>query len=211
MNKRGYLCLLAVSFLLLGGCSSSEPQFVIASETESESTEQTTEVLPVVADEETEKTKKDVTKEEDNKTILIYICGEVKKPGVYELPKGSRICDAVEIAGGMTKLASPNFWNLAEFLSDGQMLFFPTKEEADAQKKAIEDLKVSSGQDAKVRINSAEQSELETIPGVGPSRAKAILTYRREHGNFKSAEELMNISGIGEALFDRMRDYIVID
>ena len=139
--------------------------------------------------------------------LLIYICGEVKSPGVYELAAGSRICDAVEAAGGMTDAADREYWNLAEPLSDGQMLCFPTEEEAKSRKEAAADGRTADG---RVNLNTAGLEELMTIPGVGKTRGEAILAYRREHGAFEEPQDITKVSGIGEATYEKMKDCIAV-
>lgn len=146
-------------------------------------------------------------------TIVVYVCGEVINPGVYELAAGMRICDAVEAAGGLTKKASRDYWNLAEELTDGQMLCFPTAQEAkERMESAGETQTADSGTsaDGKVNINTADITVLQTIPGIGQTRAEAILAYRKENGSFQSIEDIMKVSGIKNGLFEKMKDYITV-
>lgn len=156
-------------------------------------------------------------------TIAVYVCGEVKNPGVYELTDGMRICDAIEAAGGFTKQAGREYWNLAEVLTDGQMLCVPT--EAEAKKREAELSEVpqttsdtggqkgtSSGGDAEalVNINTADAILLTSIPGIGQVRAEAVIAYRQENGRFQSIEDIKKVSGIGDALFAKMKDHITV-
>lgn len=146
-------------------------------------------------------------------TIVVYVCGEVINPGVYELAAGMRIYDAVEAAGGLTKKASRDYWNLAEELTDGQMLCFPTAQEAkERMESAGETQTADSGTsaDGKVNINTADITVLQTIPGIGQTRAEAILAYRKENGSFQSIEDIMKVSGIKNGLFEKMKDYITV-
>ncbi|MCM1105596.1 MAG: helix-hairpin-helix domain-containing protein [Blautia sp.] len=151
-------------------------------------------------------------RQEAEAVLLVYVCGQVQAPGVYELPAGSRICDALKAAGGLTDLASPDYWNLAEPLEDGAMISFPTREEAE-EKRAAEEVQAVSSEagDGRVNINTADLARLMRIPGIGQARGEAILAYRSEHGAFAKEEDILQVSGIGSAVFEGMRDYITVD
>ncbi|MCI7322116.1 MAG: helix-hairpin-helix domain-containing protein [Lachnospiraceae bacterium] len=153
--------------------------------------------------------------------IAVYVCGEVKNPGVYELTAGMRICDAIEAAGGFTKNAGREYWNLAAPLTDGQMLSVPTREEAQKRAAAAEQTgaapqeQQSSGStagesDVLVNINTADAALLTSVPGIGRVRAEAVIAYRREHGSFLRTEDIKKVSGIGDALFAKMKDHITV-
>ena len=171
-------------------------------------------------------------KSSSGRVIAVYVCGEVKVPGVYELTEGMRICDAIEAAGGFTKKAGREYWNLAQPLTDGQMLCVPTEEEAKKREAAAEGQQSSSAavgqqnssaaggqwasdsdaQDTKalVNINTADATLLTSVPGIGQVRAEAVIAYRREHGDFQRTEDIKKVSGIGDALFEKMKDYITV-
>lgn len=187
--------LLAVS-AALGGCGGEVSGSLALAPVESEKTQ-------------TDELSQPATDTAECGALLIYICGEVERPGVYELPAGSRICDAVDAAGGMTDEADREYWNLAEPLSDGQMISFPTVEEAKSRRESAG---ASSGitVDGRVNINTAGLEELMTIPGVGKTRGEAILAYRSEHGVFEEPGDITKVSGIGEATFERMKDCIAV-
>ena len=122
-----------------------------------------------------------------------------------------RVCDAVEAAGGLTKAASREYWNLAEKLSDGQMIYFPTEEEARERKASAEAAGATVEEsDGRIDINTADAMQLVTIPGIGETRAAAILAYREKNGPFAKVEDIMQVSGIKSALFEKMKDYITI-
>lgn len=142
--------------------------------------------------------------------LFIYVCGQVRRPGVYELPEGSRICDALEAAGGLTELASPDYWNLARLLADGEMLFFPTEEEAQ-ERQAPGQEPSGAAADGRVNINTADADRLMALPGIGEARAAAIIAYRGRHGAFSCGEDIMQVSGIGNALFESIKDFITVD
>ena len=153
------------------------------------------------------------------KTLLyVYICGAVNVPGVYTLPEGSRICDLFEAANGLTQEAATDFWNQARVLVDGEMIYVPTTEELD--EKQISGLDGSSNltnttnandTNGKIDLNTASLEQLMEIPGIGESKAKAIINYREENGGFSSIEEVMNIEGIKEGVFSKMKEYIVVN
>ena len=148
--------------------------------------------------------------------IKIHIAGEVKNTGILELEEGARISDAIEKAGGTTEMANLDKVNLAYCLEDGQKLYIPNKNQKDIEyitiengENIIEETKTSST-GKKINLNKADEDNLQEIPGVGPSMAKKIILYRNENGNFKSIEELKNVSGIGDKKFDSMKEYICV-
>lgn len=156
----------------------------------------------------------------DSKQIVVYISGEVSTPSVVTINSDKRLKDAIDMAGGLTKNADTERINLALKLEDSQHYIIPTKGDNtsinqdtqnsnDSSNTATnEDLNGNSNK--KININSADQSELDKIPGVGESTAKKILEYRKENGNFKSIEDIKNVSGIGDKKFESMKDYISI-
>lgn len=134
----------------------------------------------------------------------VYVCGAVAAPGVYELPEGSRVCDAIEKAGGFTEDAAVSV-NLAEKVSDGQMIQIVTGEEATQIQSEPESA------DGRVNLNTATAEQLMTLTGIGQAKADSIITYRTEHGSFQSIEDIMNISGIKEGVFVKIKDSITVD
>lgn len=186
---------MILTCLYLTGCGREEVPYLDTTQTQ----EQTVET------EQKETLKSD-------QTVQVYVCGEVAAPGVYQLKDGMRICDAVEAAGGLTKAASREYWNLAERLADGQMIYFPTEEEARERKASAEaaGASVQEESDGRIDINTADAAQLVTIPGIGETRAAAILAYREKNGPFAKVEDIMQVSGIKSALFEKMKDYITI-
>jgi len=151
----------------------------------------------------------------ENNTIIIHIDGEVMNPGIISLPTEARISDAIDAAGGTTELADISKINLAYKLSDGQKLKIPSiydvEEVIYIQNNAGNEVVLSENtKNAIININSASQSELENLPGIGPSTASKIIDYRSKNGNFKKIEDIMNVSGIGESKFNSIKDYICI-
>lgn len=144
--------------------------------------------------------------------IYVYVCGQVQNPGVYILPEGSRIFDAFALAGGLTAEAAIDYWNQARVLKDGEMLYVPTAEEVvNSNFETQNILQTQTSDKSKVNINTASKEELMTIPGIGETRAQAILNYRQEHGPFTTIEDLKNVEGIKDGVFSKMKDYIVVN
>lgn len=157
--------------------------------------------------------------------IIVHIAGAVKKSGIVKLQEGSRIEDAIELAGGLSDNADITDINLAYVLEDGTKIRIPSKNDKDEQKEQyiIEDsgLEIegdevssnnSSNNDSKnmVNINKAEQSDLESLPGIGPSLATRIIEYRKENGTFNDIEDIKNVSGIGDSKFSNIKSYIKV-
>lgn len=134
--------------------------------------------------------------------IVVHVCGAVKNPGVYDLPSCSRICDAVSVAGGFKKNAAETEINLAKPIEDGEQIYIPSKKELQE--------KTGSSEISKLNINSCTMDELTTLPGIGKSKAESIIQYREEHGYFKSVEEIKNIQGIKDGVYNKIIDYIVV-
>lgn len=148
----------------------------------------------------------------DCPTVYIHICGAVRKPGVYTFKGEPHIIDVVKQAGGFTKKADQTSVNLAERAADGTQLVISakgeqkeTKEEPDSQSEIT-----GSGLSGKVNINTASEQELMTLSGIGESKASAIVSYRETNGAFHQIEEIMNISGIKEGVFSKIKDYITV-
>lgn len=139
-------------------------------------------------------------------TIVVFVCGAVQNPGVVELPEGSRAADALEAAGGLLADAQSDYVNLAVKLEDAQKLYFPTVEEAGLLIQ--EERNAASGL---VNINTADKERLCTLPGIGETRAEAIIAYREKNGDFRSGEEIMQVSGIKQSAYDKLRDYITVE
>lgn len=143
----------------------------------------------------------------------VYVCGAVKMPGVYILAPGARIYEAIEQAGGLTENAGIVAVNQAQEVYDGLMIYIPTKEEAAAYPVASMQETDSQGEDEtddRVNLNTASETELMTLSGIGQTRAEAILAYRKVHGSFSSVEEIMNVDGIKEGLYNRIKDNIKV-
>jgi competence protein ComEA len=130
--------------------------------------------------------------------LIVYVSGAVATPGVYTLPEGSRVAEAIEAAGGFVGGAEQDKVNLAQQLEDGEQINVPG---------LVDTSHVNAG---RVDINTATVTELETLPGIGPTAAQAIVDYRLENGPFQAIEDIQNVPGIGPATYDGIRDYITI-
>ena len=149
------------------------------------------------------------------KDIKVYVCGAVQRPDVYEISADSRIVDAVSAAGGFAIDAYPEAMNLAETVSDGSRIYVPTKEEVDALAVVYSDTGSGSGgttsdSTGRVNINTATLAELTTLPGIGDTRARAIIDYREQNGAFGNIEDIMQVTGIKEKSFSKIKDSICV-
>ncbi len=154
--------------------------------------------------------------------IVVYVCGAVVSPGVYELPEGSRIDDAVKAASGFSDEADRSYVNLAARVSDGMKLQIPTAEETKEQGVSSKALSfdenmaggdmsfASDGASGLININTASKEELKSLPGIGDSIAGKIIKYREENGSFKKKDDIMKVSGIKDKLFSKIKDHITV-
>lgn len=217
MKKRiqGVLLILCLgASVCCIGCSSSKMTSVElkkASENESQGEVKNKESVG------SQKKKEIVTSGEavSNQTIVVYVCGAVNCPGVYTLGGSARMADAVAAAGGMTPEADANVLNLAQFLTDGQMIRIPLQGEvsvlAAQEEQGMGETQSGQHSDGKVNINTADSAQLMTIPGVGQAKADAIIRYREEQGTFQKTEDVMQVEGIKEGSFSKMKDYICVE
>lgn len=137
---------------------------------------------------------------------MIDVKGQVVKPGVYELPAGSRVQDAIEAAGGFTSEADSRSINLALIVIDESSLYVPATGEE--QVVALSPQTSSVSGESVININQATETELMELPGIGPSKAAAIVAYRDEVGRFQSTEELTEVTGIGDKTFEQLKELI---
>lgn len=160
--------------------------------------------------------------------LYIHVCGEVAAPGVYELPAGSRMYEAVEKAGGMTSEAAQESVNLAQAIEDGQQLRIPSREEIRKYQETGKDVsgllgaggaagngsesasQKSESSAALINLNTASKEELMTLNGIGAARAEAILSYREQKGGFRTIEDIMKVPGIKNAAFQKIKDKITV-
>lgn len=228
------LILCGTLFLTgLTGCKSREAQFLIEglqeakAEVDAESSEEKTsgQKSKVEADE-----KKSDSEEMQPEMIYVDVCGAVANPGVFQLAAGSRVFQAIEAAGGYLPEAVLTCVNRAGVLTDGQQLYILTQEEmerqgldpaemagaSDGQMNGSAGTGQNTGmtaqvqQDNRININTADEAQLTTLTGIGATRAQAIIAYREENGPFAAIEDIMNVQGIKEGTFAKIKDEIVV-
>jgi competence protein ComEA len=134
--------------------------------------------------------------------IYVHILGEIRHPGLYTLHDGDRGVDIVAAAGGFTKKADPAALNLARFLSDGEQIVVPAVGEAPPPS--------ATGADGKVNLNTADAAALETLPRIGPAMAQRIIQWREQNGRFSAVEDLLDVTGIGDATFSGLKDLVTV-
>lgn len=140
---------------------------------------------------------------EPDKLCYVYVCGAVSNPGVYMLKEGARIFEVIKLAGGILEDADITSVNQAETITDGQMIYICTKEEA-AFHTEIEET------NGRIDLNKADKNMLMTLPGIGSSKADAIISYREKNGFFSDINELKNISGIKDGVFEQIKEFIKV-
>ncbi len=146
-------------------------------------------------------------------TCFVHICGAVQEPGVYGLPEGSRIYQAVEMAGGFLPEADEDHLNLAAMVADGMQITIYTKEEVASNLPVSQgsgDMEDSQAYPSKIDINTAGKEALMTLKGIGESRAEAIIAYRTEHGPFQRIEDIMQVPGIKDGAFQKIKEDITV-
>lgn len=146
----------------------------------------------------------------------VYICGAVKHPGVYRFTQAARVCDVVEAAGGFTKNAATASVNQARYITDGEQIDILSKKQWRKSQKQIQEGSPSENNNStvqdsgKVNLNTATETELMTLSGVGQSKAKAIIDYRTQNGSFGSVEDIMQVPGIKEGVYHQIKDSITV-
>ncbi len=137
-------------------------------------------------------------RESPTEMVSVYVCGAVRNPGVVELPADSRVEAALEAAGGFDG-------NLAAKVTDGEMLYFPTRQEADVRQQERE-----AAQAGLININTADAAALCTLPGIGEARARDIISCRESEGPFESCEDIMKVPGIKDSVYEKIKDKITV-
>lgn len=203
------IVICAVLGLALGGFFLLKP----TSQTSVKETNLQAEVSAVSKDSSSEKEVKKEEKEEspEQDLITVDVKGAVKSPGIYDLPVGSRVHDAVQKAGGLTDEADSKSLNLAQKISDEALVYVPTKGEEAASQQATSGTSPSTSKDKKVNLNKASLEELKQVKGLGGKRAQDIIDHREANGKFKSVDELKKVSGIGAKTIEKLKDYVTVD
>ena len=199
--------------LLVGGFFLLKP----APQTPVKETNLQAEVAAVSKDTSTDKeVNKEVKKEEKDEPleqdlITVDVKGAGKSPGIYDLPVGSRVNDAVQKAGGLTEQAESKALNLAQKVSDEALVYVPTRGEEAASQQTGSGVPSSTSKDKKVNLNKASLEELKQVKGLGGKRAQDIIDHRESNGKFKSVDELKKVSGIGAKTIEKLKDYVTVD
>ena len=165
------------------------------------------EIAPSTSDEEI---AVEVSESTTTTEILVDIKGAIQQPGVYHLPSDARLHELILAAGGFTKEAEERQLNLAEKLSDQQMIYVPSKDEVDFSVELPQLNQEGNAETGLINLNTATLLQLQELPGIGPAKAQAIITYREENGLFKTVEDLLNISGFGEKTLEKLRAMITL-
>ena len=187
--------LIAGALMLCTGCA-SQSQIYLSTE-RAESTEDILEVQ--------------LETESEEKLLYVYVCGAVRNPGVFSFQDGARVWEAIEAAGGFSENARQDYWNQAMILSDGQMIYVPRVDDEIESFSSETGVPSEENSDGRININTASKEMLMELPGIGESKAESILSFREENGNFGSVEDIMNVPGIKEALYNKIKDYIRVN
>ena len=149
---------------------------------------------------------------EESKEIVVHMAGAIKTEGVILLQEGARVNDAIEKAGGVTEEADMTQVNLATIVEDGMKIYIPKGEEKEnmEEETTLKEETQETKTTTKININRANQTELETLPGIGTATATKIINYREENGKFKTIENIKDVSGIGEAKYNSIKDLITV-
>lgn len=211
--------LAAVMFAAVSGCARGAAGNAgeLVEVTEDKSDEVTEEESGGKTDDETEEEQSfsgEGMMPEEAETIYVHVCGEVVSPGVYGLPAGSRIYEAVAAAGGLLESAAGERLNQAAQARDGQQIYVPSVEEAVQGFQGVpsgQDIAADgTADDGRISLNTASKEQLMTLSGIGEAKAASIISYREEHGGFQKIEELMEVEGIKEGVFNKVKDQIKI-
>ena len=197
------IVICAILGLVLGGFFLLKP----VAQTPAKETKVQTEVTTVPKDVKEDGNQKEEVVEQD--LITVDVKGAVKSPGIYDLPVGSRINDAVQKAGGLTDNADSKSINLAQKISDEALVYVPTKEEATSQE--TQSSASNTKENKKVNLNKASLEELKQVKGLGAKRAQDIIDHRDSNGKFKSVDELKKVSGIGTKTIEKLKEYVTVD
>jgi competence protein ComEA len=216
------LILIADAFIFAGltGCGNRTTEFLseeISEEASEEESEEGKEASDLLAG-EAEPTVQEALPEETE--IYVDVCGAVVNPGVYCLEGDSRVFQAIDAAGGYLPQAAQGVINRARTLEDGQMIYVPTQEEVEngsVPAVAVEETgestsgDVGAAADSRINLNTADETTLTSLNGIGEAKARAIIAYREANGPFGAIEDIMNVEGIKEGTFSKIKDEITVE
>ncbi|MBD8003636.1 helix-hairpin-helix domain-containing protein [Bacillus norwichensis] len=197
--------------LLIGGVVAALAVFLFISKPKEELQAENDDGLQAMMGENTEKSFEMEEQEGTFGPLFVDVKGAVSSPGLYEAKEGDRILDAIEQAGGLIKTADAKQVNFAQKIHDEMVIYVPEKGEVVDEVLPVMSDHSSSQTEGKININRADLSELQTLSGVGPAKAQAIIDYREEQGPFKRVEDIQNVSGIGEKTFEKLQESITVN
>ncbi|MFJ5758087.1 helix-hairpin-helix domain-containing protein [Neobacillus sp. NPDC093182] len=169
-------------------------------------------IVPAEVNKEEEAAEPPQNQKQEPESFIVDVKGQVKMPGVYSSSQDERVIDVVQRAGGVTENADESKVNFAEHVQDAMVIYIPAKGEEGSIPQGLTSNPSETGgtKQGKINLNKADENELQNLPGIGPSKAAAIMEYRETNGPFKSVEDLKNISGIGDKTFDKLKDLITV-
>ena len=198
--------ILTFTLISLGGCIKKDNNIIPVEDITSDNVlDNPIEDLPM--DEETDNKEEKLPSADEY--IYVHVCGAVNNPGVYKFKMPVRVYEAIESAGGITSEGLDEVINQAREIADGEQIYIPTLEEKELY-EAGNNAQITSLNDGRININTASKEELMTLPGVGESKANGIVEYRSSNGKFNALEELMNVEGIKDGVFNKIKDKITI-
>ncbi len=217
-----------MSLVLLSGCSGIRTgqgeELKELTDTESGEVQEDEVIAGETKEEELEEHLQDeIQSTDDSQEVYVHVCGQVACPGVYLLPAGSRLYEAIEAAGGLSENAAGELLNQAAQIEDGQQIYVPSQEEAtqlqagqsvsnmgEAGRNVSAPGMSGPSEDGKIDLNRATREQLMTLSGIGEAKADSIIAYREVHGGFRKIEELMEVDGIKEGVFNKVKDQIKV-
>lgn len=218
LNKIAYMFFIWAVITLCGCGETGDTRMYLEAKTQDSQNVRQSEAQSEFEKDSEIDTSSHESKSEEEKTCFVYVCGAVKHPGVFELPLGSRVYEALARAGGLRKDAYEKDINQAEQIEDGQMIEVLTRKEymeSQEQKRTDEkemdpDQKLDQRPDGRIDLNTATKEQLMTLSGIGEAKAANIIAYRESCGGFSTPDEIMNVSGIGEGVYARIQDKITV-
>ena len=200
-NKNFIKVLLAALVLVVAG--------IVYSCSVGKKSEKQSEMVQIAEEEVSEAETESETTQEPLQ-ICVHVCGCVNVPGVYYLDAGSRVHEAVEMAGGMTADADSQYVNLAQEAEDGSQIYIPSRKEVEEGSVPAAESVSQEEADSRININTATVDELKTLPGIGDIKAEAIISYRESAGGFSSPEEIQNVAGIKKNSYEKIKEMIKV-
>jgi len=202
MKKWLFLLFIGMTVVLLTSCAPDSVLILGGESNEGQLGQQETGDITGTAE------QINVSESVDEPMVMVHICGCVANPGVYAVLEGSRVYEVIELAGGFLPEAAESYLNLAQPVSDGQKLVVPSVDEVESDRYGqIAD----DTEDGLININTADKERLMTLPGIGETRAEAIIAWREQNGDFQTPEDIMQVSGIKTAAYEKIKGLITTE